>query len=78
MYKVEVLWHRCRGCPDCEKAAALFKVVSTEHGMKATVKGSRKAVISSEELYQALKAQNRCEYGGIVIKPIRPWLLEEL
>ncbi|AAL64369.1 MULTISPECIES: 2Fe-2S iron-sulfur cluster-binding protein [Pyrobaculum] len=52
MYKVEVLWHRCRGCPDCEKAAGLFKVVPTEHGMKATVKGSRKAVISSEELYQ--------------------------
>ncbi|AET33286.1 iron-sulfur protein [Pyrobaculum ferrireducens] len=76
MYRVEVLWHRCRGCPHCEEATPLFKVVETSQGPKAVVRGAKAAVVGSEELYEVLKAQNRCPSGGIVIKPLRPWIIE--
>ncbi len=77
MFQLTVLWHRCRGCPYCVEAAPqLFKIANTPQGPKAVAASTDGpvAVLPLTSLHDVLRAQQACPAGGIVIRPIRPWL----
>jgi ferredoxin len=77
MFRVSILWHRCGGCPYCvETSPKLFEVVETAEGRKAVMRptGGPHAVVPLGALHDVLKARAACPAGGIVIRPLKPWI----
>ena len=77
MFCVSTLWHRCGGCPNCVEASPeLFTVVETAEGRKAVMRptGGPHAVVPPGALLDVLKARAACPAGGVVTRPLKPWI----